>query len=204
MWPHFFKCGSKKKAPAGGSDRGASMWPHFFKCGSSSLSGAVIRAKNGFNVAALFQVRKFQFPGQARTGPGKASMWPHFFKCGSISARVCPRRKSTTLQCGRTFSSAEVFDADLHESMGFQLQCGRTFSSAEVLAMIASPIFSSPASMWPHFFKCGSRIFDRRTSGKVFRFNVAALFQVRKCPRARIMDAQLRRFNVAALFQVRK
>ncbi len=83
-------------------------------------------------------------------------MWPHFFKCGSTNTAANAASECTSLQCGRTFSSAEV-----RLSVGARL-------------------FWRIASMWPHFFKCGSFPMEGDSIHAGASFNVAALFQVRK------------------------
>ena len=156
MWPHFFKCGSSTPCGAATRMSDASMWPHFFKCGSQDKH---------FHLAPREE----------------ASMWPHFFKCGSFGCRCFRALPHLKLQCGRTFSSAEVPEVTStewgnissfnvaalfqvrkyprqppHRLPNRRLQCGRTFSSAEVLGTWRIGVATNDASMWPHFFKCGS------------------------------------------------
>ena len=155
MGPHFFKCGKVGWRGLLVGWLAASMGPHFFKCGKWQ----------GLRMA-----------GYSGTG---ASMGPHFFKCGNqnLSHKFVPNKK---LQWGRTFSSAENRRQTRHHraSISFngaalfqvrknqrnthgrfgvaRLQWGRTFSSAEKRQEVRHvPCFRGPASMGPHFFKCG-------------------------------------------------
>ncbi len=132
MWPHFFKCGSSGVLNESKLRTLASMWPHFFKCGSPAITRQRRLVIASFNVAALFQVRKCTY---------------------------LRKRASDTLpllQCGRTFSSAEVTSMLTLLEDTLTLQCGRTFSSAEVIGCRCFWWGQLYASMWPHFFKCGS------------------------------------------------
>ena len=74
------------------------MGPHSFKCGK--------KLADGFNGAALFQVRKVQTPSTATLRPDR-------------------------LQWGRTLSSAESTTTTTTKRYLLQLQWGRTLSSAE-------------------------------------------------------------------------
>ena len=157
------------------------MWPHFFKCGSAARPLCIC------------------YPYSL------ASMWPHFFKCGSDNWNGQTYSWIRMLQCGRTFSSAEVRLKCAVSMLGMvcfnvaalfqvrklgraaipvfnsgKLQCGRTFSSAEVKSA------------------------RKKRGGHTNRFNVAALFQVRKSSASVPPEELALSFNVAALFQVRK
>ena len=85
----------------------ASMGPHFFKCGKVCEISSAMFARDSFNGAALFQVRKGD--------------------CQLICVTA-----TTELQWGRTFSSAERL-RNYHAELVYrdELQWGRTFSSAE-------------------------------------------------------------------------
>ena len=127
------------------------------------------------------------------------------FSSAEVKRKVSTMTKHDELQCGRTFSSAEVSRSRGITQCQSSLQCGRTFSSAEVSGnpeistnsrrasmwphffKCGSPAFRMPvsasppvASMWPHFFKCGSQLDQIRIQQSHHSFNVAALFQVRK------------------------
>ena len=158
----------------------ASMGPHSFKCGSENRLQMNKPNYRRFNGAALFQVRKFGVL------PSIIRMW-------------------TTLQWGRTLSSAEVETNLPRVRTGAGLQWGRTLSSAEVSrnSAVMKPLTS--ASMGPHSFKCGSNAKLRREGQNMASFNGAALFQVRKCRyEGKTPTIYLLGFNGAALFQVRK
>ena len=58
MGPHSFKCGKHNRLNSNPYNRAASMGPHSFKCGKRVFNGMELRVFNGFNGAALFQVRK--------------------------------------------------------------------------------------------------------------------------------------------------
>ena len=156
------------------------MWPHFFKCGSSTLAftlmrlGRSLQCGRTFSSAEVEHIARTRYDSEGlqcgrtfssaevtrlddyRSAVIHASMWPHFFKCGSAKATV---RVSISY---------------------YELQCGRTFSSAEVLYFLVRYVRVYEASMWPHFFKCGSKPDGQRSKRGQVRFNVAALFQVRK------------------------
>ena len=156
------------------------MGPHFFKCGKqcSKVSGKV----------------KFS-----------SSMGPHFFKCGKEHGLEKQTRWHSSLQWGRTFSSAErsvgltrmaLPPLFFNGAALFQvrkvgapllarlrvifLQWGRTFSSAESRSKRSKRRRLGRSSMGPHFFKCGKHSQAHRTCQAHVVFNGAALFQVRK------------------------
>ena len=84
-----------------------------------------------FNGAALFQVRK------------ELRFFAGFYAIDG-------------LQWGRTFSSAESFAGRWKTIVKWsKLQWGRTFSSAERSPFTKAAVADLPASMGPHFFKCG-------------------------------------------------
>ena len=85
----------------------ASMGPHFFKCGKNGSRSDTASPSNGFNGAALFQVRKDPVEMGVDPTQTKASMGPHFFKCGKRKVQVNCNKNGVVLQWGRTFSSAE-------------------------------------------------------------------------------------------------
>ena len=58
--------------------------------------------------------------------------------------------------------------------------------------------------MGPHSFKCGSIVTISLEQHQPFRFNGAALFQVRKSALETKLIGTIMGFNGAALFQVRK
>ena len=131
-------------------------------------------------------------------------MGPHFFKCGKecVGDRLLAKRQK--LQWGRTFSSAERGELGKAATAAFLLQWGRTFSSAESPEQLRRDHRRPPASMGPHFFKCGKVTCLVVPRQPMLGFNGAALFQVRKAFE-RIRTIQLYfSFNGAALFQVRK
>ena len=113
------------------------------------------RSPLGFNGAALFQVRK-------RFG---------LFRGGALAY---------WLQWGRTFSSAETSQTTRPLQSATPLQWGRTFSSAETKIGCPSQAPAARASMGPHFFKCGNSSMQTKNKLHGYRFNGAALFQVRK------------------------
>ena len=84
------------------------------------------------------------------------------------------------------------------------LQWGRTLSSAESRNVRASKEWIHSASMGPHSFKCGKDHRLHLFNTVEYRFNGAALFQVRKAVVADYNRRAEEGFNGAALFQVRK
>ena len=176
-------------------------------------------------------------------------MGPHFFKCGYVPP-LPELLAAAWLQWGRTFSSADISLRFTSQGKGWGLQWGRTFSSADIQADTTLPqqmrrfngaaLFQvriataykliqsgRPASMGPHFFKCGYGEYSVIIVAGFGSFNGAALFQVRigrlyelpgeasvasmgphffKCgyrQSGQMSRTQGHRFNGAALFQVR-
>ena len=130
MGPHFFKCGkwrqSANRLPSGS----ASMGPHFFKCGKRTRLRKYGALTARFNGAALFQVRKVLF----------------------TTLRIACQQR---LQWGRTFSSAE--SAALMRRFNLVVS---SFNGAALFQVrkdreSSVPPQTAPASMGPHFFKCG-------------------------------------------------
>ena len=114
------------------------MGPHFFKCGKRKRRLPFHEGCLHFNGAALFQVRKAilaQNPVNESTGDFNGAALFQVRKAFFLSSDV---RKESSLQWGRTFSSAE-----------------RRLNSAIIAA-------SSVTSMGPHFFKCGKLLLSCR------------------------------------------
>ena len=135
QWGRTFS--SAESAGASSADvrvRFASMGPHFFKCGKKGAKTHEQHIKKRFNGAALFQVRKAKI------------MKPFAHLVSS-------------LQWGRTFSSAERPGSGILYGAPGSLQWGRTFSSAERQRQEGDWNIRRIASMGPHFFKCGKAKF---------------------------------------------
>ena len=131
-------------------------------------------------------------------------MGPHFFKCGKWRSTNSSLIMIVKLQWGRTFSSAESRRPSNITSRLTRLQWGRTFSSAESENNPSVYEEELLASMGPHFFKCGKRLWQHVGRSHSTCFNGAALFQVRKELASARPDPSVLGFNGAALFQVRK
>ena len=206
MGPHSFKCGKKVEASANKQKPlSASMGPHSFKCGKPPEGLLTPPDPQGFNGAALFQVRK-----------------ENLFRTRMMKLR--------RLQWGRTLSSAESFDTrrffiryfsasmgphsfkcgkfsivSINPTRSFQLQWGRTLSSAESARAASIARRAAIASMGPHSFKCGKKLTCFYWYRHLLSFNGAALFQVRKVDGDEFVNGGCcSGFNGAALFQVRK
>ena len=131
MGPHFFKCGKSQPTNLHPRLTAASMGPHFFKCGKNRRS--VHRAR--------------RLP---------ASMGPHFFKCGKDEERRLGEVSSFALQWGRTFSSADSCSVGKERLFGWQGFNGAAlFQVRKVHRTTQHHHQTRPASMGPHFFKCG-------------------------------------------------
>ena len=155
------------------------MWPHFFKCGSWFCLRWSRRLDIGFNVAALFQVRKC-----CCGGPGGGGV--HSFNVAAL------------------FQVRKFDDFLSFIILVIMLQCGRTFSSAEVSSHLLPQAENQPASMWPHFFKCGSICLFRILNRHVFASMWPHFFKCGSVDRTAADCSGINCFNVAALFQVRK
>ena len=131
MGPHFFKCGKVYTSQPANLCRKSLQWGRTFSSAERMENPKKTAGGNGFNGAALFQVRK-------------------------VRRKMENHREVDELQWGRTFSSAErqtLLAGKIQDNN--TLQWGRTFSSAERLAKVHREVFVPIASMGPHFFKCG-------------------------------------------------
>ena len=141
----------------------ASMGPHSFKCGKKKRRVGNSAKEQGFNGAALFQVRKAglacPFISPLARFNGAA-----LFQVRKAESRRCGRMEYVELQWGRTLSSAER-SGDIVVASGLgKLQWGRTLSSAERLVPLHGWVSPSAASMGPHSFKCGKSCRRRLSS----------------------------------------
>ena len=130
--------------------------------------------------------------------------WGRTFSSAEIGKGKAKERQRKSLQWGRTFSSAEI---RVRLSVLWRrkwLQWGRTFSSAEIPRQTLRYKPATKASMGPHFFKCGNSISFCSFHQRLWSFNGAALFQVRKYEKWLRGRFSRESFNGAALFQVRK
>ena len=253
MGPHFFKCGKaddlyrashrfcgfngaalfqvrkegiRWRAPR---DDFRLQWGRTFSSAESATEVITIQCGIELQWGRTFSSAESFYQSGLRLSASGASMGPHFFKCGKGNIRVFEKRPKRA-------------------SMGPHFfKCGK-------MAKRFEGVDHWIASMGPHFFKCGkgreigqrrkkvSRLQWGRTfssaeswyhlavqTGWELRFNGAALFQVRKGLRMRLLaDANLAAsmgphffkcgkitgtllgelgksgFNGAALFQVRK
>ena len=204
MGPHFFKCGKWLVTVSVLQSDPASMGPHFFKCGKEGVQYPIAYEVEGFNGAALFQVRKAINISQTSARSNCASMGPHFFKCGKRilkNNRLRIRLASMGphfFKCGKATIGNIVYRLT-DASMGPHFfKCGKPPRRA------CGASHDGHASMGPHFFKCGKRLRQRPRAPARPCFNGAALFQVRKANTLRELAVMQRSFNGAALFQVRK
>ena len=156
------------------------MGPHSFKCGKKAYPLVHCSPPQGFNGAALFQVRKDSpdraiFKGffelqwgrtlssaERNSAPGlpepnsRASMGPHSFKCGKPEWR-------TSRDKGRSrFNGAALFQVRKEFVRSFKGDSGvRCFNGAALFQVRKVDIMSvmntrlNAASMGPHSFKCG-------------------------------------------------
>ena len=133
-------------------------------------------------------------------------MWPQSFNCGNSPSRQRRSPLPSRLQCGRSLSTAEIHGSRSHLRAFRTLQCGRSLSTAE-MPVIMINIFPPSCSL-----QCGrslstAEIYERykRSLQSHHRFNVAAVFQLRKSTGAvPSFVFILPGFNVAAVFQLRK
>ena len=179
------------------------MGPHSFKCGK--LRKPVLKrfCCSRFNGAALFQVRKAR---QSQThGCHRTSLqWGRTLSSAESFFRCQGSYLTSILQWGRTLSSAERIVCCVCLIPIRFLQWGRTLSSAE--SFISNHIDACALSPFN-----GAALFQVRKANNAssfarssFFFNGAALFQVRKACRRSGDPTDKRIFNGAALFQVRK
>ena len=157
MWPQSFNCGNlSRPAERRGSVSHASMWPQSFNCGNLCWNSKTPAPLTGFNVAAVFQLRKS-------------------FEKLPLHIEI------VLLQCGRSLSTAEI--ADIAEGITeglcrfnvaavFQLRKSASFCHVQ-----RGPVY---ASMWPQSFNCGNVAGGRFILNVYNSFNVAAVFQLRK------------------------
>ncbi len=144
--------------------------PPKLQCGRT-FSSAEVRPRHrkprpdcrSFNVAALFQVRKCFF---ADFGGGEKNSFnvAALFQVRKFCAGSERAGRMTVLQCGRTFSSAEVWDGYVKNAIDcFASMWPHFFKCGSVMAGAKTVQTEFVASMWPHFFKCGSRTARRIT-----------------------------------------
>ena len=156
MGPHFFKCGKRSGLKKEDNEVAASMGPHFFKCGKTRLRDELIFRPDGFNGAALFQVRKNLLITSFLSLIVPLQWGRTFSSAENRPGTIVPVTR-VMLQWGRTFSSAEnKTESYIMEKLRL-LQWGRTFSSAENRKIKMRKRRRRQASMGPHFFKCGKR-----------------------------------------------
>ena len=131
MGPHFFKCGNVDRLIRTRSSERTSMGPHFFKCG---------------NVKA----------GDTRTPGDVTSMGPHFFKCGNVATDAIVAITVTDFNGAALFQVRKCLTIGVTQIKFSSLQWGRTFSSAEMTNRQSCFYSLVHTSMGPHFFKCGN------------------------------------------------
>ena len=183
------------------------MGPHFFKCGKRFSRERRRLRDERFNGAALFQVRKVENCSNDRGECFAVLQWGRTFS--SAESAMLTMHADSMRRCFNGAALFQVRKGGLPAEFLWdakELQWGRTFSSAERTSIPDRLGKLKPASMGPHFFKCGKTFCFRSTPCQSMQcFNGAALFQVRKVGvEGSGLHKVYKRFNGAALFQVRK
>ena len=132
------------------------MWPQLLRCGNSR-----------------HQTERLKIP--------QASMWPQLLRCGNYISLYAQPCALYTLQCGRNFCVAEMYQSHIGAwswgarfnvaatfalrkvSMAYSLkvvvtllQCGRNFCVAEMDVYSPNVCMIGAASMWPQLLRCGN------------------------------------------------
>ena len=155
MGPHFFKCGKSLRQRAERHWKCKLQWGRTF----SSAESYAGRWKTVVKWTTLQWGRTFSSAERRYSSRieriTQPLQWGRTFSSAERPWRGFSSSCNVKLQWGRTFSSAEREEPRAIRERRTKLQWGRTFSSAESFWIVVNYAAGNPASMGPHFFKCG-------------------------------------------------